>query len=421
MTSTDQNAPTQQEEWTPPERPEWVQQLNTRAGDLDLGGLVPLDGQSLIATAKANTGLDDFGADDWREPFAIFLQSLETEANLNFTGRLMARADILRLLEGRLKVEHAYREHPEIEQEEIVAPIFIVGQGRTGTSILQKLLGLDPGNRTLMTWEAMFPVDDAPVEERIAKADAHFALWVSAAPTLARIHDWGGGEPIETILAEAMSFQCPAWLNLLGLTPSYNAAIGDAERLNSLSYARRVLKLRQWQTPGKRWVIKSPDATAYLPSLLKIFPDARLIWPHRDPLRALASAVNMIGTFVWARSDVLPSASIFNFMTDPETSAQRLTRPIEWIENGDIPKDQIANIRYDELVADPLAALEKTYAQINLELDADGRKAISAYFAEHPMSERKPHVYATGQAENIARQRPYFQRYQSYFDIPSEL
>ena len=407
--------------WTPPQRPEWVERLNGLTAALDLQGLVPLDPAELIETAVATTGLSDFGSDDWREPFGVLIRSLNEEANLNTTGRLLARADILRLLEGRLRVEKAYRDHPEIEDEVIDRPVFIVGQGRTGTSILQKLLGLDPENRTLMTWEAMFPCGDDTMAERIAKADAHFALWCGVAPELERIHDWGGDEPIETILAEAMSFQCPAWLNLIGLTPSYNAFIADDHRRRSLTYGKRVMKLCQWQRPGGRWVVKSPDATAYLPLVVEVFDGVRLIWPHRDPIRAMSSAVNMVGNFNWARSDVLPPSGVFDFLTDPKACSERLCKPIDEIESGLVPASRLANVRYDELMDDPLAALENTYAQIGITLDEAGRRAIRDHFAGNPQSQRAPHRYDVGDRERIAQERPFFAHYQAYFSVPSEL
>ncbi|GGD84735.1 sulfotransferase family protein [Croceicoccus mobilis] len=410
-----------QSQWAPPPRPEWVERLNRLTGALDLGGLVPLAPEEMIATAMANTGLADFGSDDWREPYQALIHSLNNEANLNTTGRMLARADILRLLEGRLRVEKAYRDHPEIEDEIIDRPVFIVGQGRTGTSILQKLLGLDPENRTLMTWEAMFPAGEDSIAARIAKADAHFALWCGVAPQLERIHDWGGDEPIETILAESMSFQCPAWLNLIGLTPGYNTIITDDHRRRSLAYAKRVMKLSQWQRPGGRWVVKSPDASAYLPLVVEVFDGVRLIWPHRDPIRAMSSAVNMIGNFIWARSDVLPPSGVFDFMTDPQSSAARLSKPIAEIEGGIVPRGQLANIRYDELMSDPLGALESTYAQIGISLGDEGRKAIHDHFAQNPQSQRKPHRYDVGDRERIARERPFFAEYQDYFSVPSEL
>src|SRR5262245_30805521 len=106
------------EQWTPPARPEWVKQLNEEGRWLDIKGIVPLDAESLIATAKANMGLSDFGSDDWREPFAMFLKGLNEESDLNLMGRIMTRSDILMNLEARLRVEEEYKQHPEIENVE---------------------------------------------------------------------------------------------------------------------------------------------------------------------------------------------------------------------------------------------------------------------------------------------------------------
>src|SRR5690349_15546956 len=103
------------EQWRPQPRPEWVRRLNEEGACLDIRSIVPLDERSLIDTAKANTGLSDFGADDWREPFQVFINSLEDEAQLNLVGRILTRSDLLMYLEARLKIEDTYKRHPEIE------------------------------------------------------------------------------------------------------------------------------------------------------------------------------------------------------------------------------------------------------------------------------------------------------------------
>jgi hypothetical protein len=421
MIETQSSLNSRQSHWTPPARPEWVAQFNAVVGAAGIGGLVPLDAKSLIGAARQITGLDDFGKDDWREPFELFVQSLEHEASLNPMGRLLTRADLVRLLAARLEVEHAYTQDPSIEDEHVDDPVFVIGQGRTGTSILQKLLGLDPANRTLLTWECMSPAAGQQDAAAIDQASAHFGLWTSVAPQLERIHDWGGDEPIETILAEAMSFQTPAWLNLLGLTPTYTASITESHRINSLQYAKRVMKLRQRRAPGGRWVVKSPEITAHLPVVLRVFPDARLIWPHRDPIMAMASAVNMIGTFVWARSDVVPPATVFDFLTDAKAASERLCAPIAWIEDGTIPEGQLAHAHYERLVSDPLGALEDIYAQIGLQLSDSARKAIGEYFTAHPPEGRVSHKYSTGDQARIAEEREQFSKYQSYFGVKSEI
>ena len=173
--------------WTPPGRPEWVAKVNAEGAHLDIKKIVPLDARSLIAAAIENTGLSDFGSDDWREPFEIVCRGLDDEAELNSMGRIMTRSDMLMLLEGRLQVEDAYRRHPEIEDEVIEAPILIVGQGRTGTSAMINLLAADPDNAVMRTWQAMFP-GLAPEHEgedlRIAIADARMRMWSRVTPEM---------------------------------------------------------------------------------------------------------------------------------------------------------------------------------------------------------------------------------------------
>ena len=419
--------PSRRDEWMPPARPDWVARLNEEGRHLDSAGIVPLDPESLIRTAVANTGLSDFGADDWRAPFEALLQAYDREANLTLTGRIMTRSDLLMFLEGRLRLEDLYRRHPEIEEERIAAPVWILGQGRSGTSILQKLMAMDPGCRTLNTYDALFPVkEQAPgdgPDPRIERADRRMRMWERVTPETATIHDFGGDEPIETILAEAMSFQTPAWLNLLGLTPGYNALIaGNPQgQLPSLRYGLRVLKAIQWQTPGGRWVLKSPDALSYIPDVLQVFPDVQFVWAHRDPVRALSSAVNMIGTLIWIRSDVKPSAGIFDFLTDPANSAANLSQPIDWIEQGALPERQLHNIHYDALVADPVGAIGGLYADIGMAFSPAFRKRIEDHFAAHPRTARAKHGYAVGEADRIAAERRHYERYQRYFGVPSEV
>jgi hypothetical protein len=115
--------------WSPPPRPEWVARINAEGAGMDLRHLVPLDADSLLRAAREATGLDDFGDDDWREPFHVLLRALEDEAQLTLMGRLMTRTDLLLFLQARLQVEQAYRDHPEIEDEEIVLTLLLVGVG----------------------------------------------------------------------------------------------------------------------------------------------------------------------------------------------------------------------------------------------------------------------------------------------------
>lgn len=406
------------ESWRPPARPDWVHQINQEGAGLDLKGVVPLDPQSLIAAATRSTGLMDFGADDWREPFERFCAALDSEAELNLMGRIMTRTDLLMFLEARLRVEDLYRRHPEIAAQEIAAPIWILGQGRTGTSMLQTLMALPPENRTLTICEALFPVDS---QSHFAEADHRIRLWSRVTPEVATIHDFAGHEAIETIMIESLSFQQPAWMNLLGLTPSFtNWVVSERGMQPALAYGKRVLKAIQWQNPGRQWVLKSPDAIRYIPDVLSVFPDVRFVWAHRDPVVTLSSAVNMIGTLTWVRSDRKLAEGIFDAITDPAAAAQSMTQPIAWIEDGTIPEGQMVHVMYDALVKDPIAAIEGLYRDLGMDFTDAARAAIAAHLAAHPRGERKPHRYAIGDEDRIARERQAFARYEAYFKVPRD-
>ena len=143
--------------WTPPQRPDWLTELNREGSHFDLCSVVPLDQESLIHSACADTGLSDFGEDYWREPFAALCRDFDASAELNLMGRLMARNDTLILLRNRLQITELLKQHPEIHEQEIRAPVFIVGLPRSGTSILFEVLSQDPAFGEPEYWEALFP------------------------------------------------------------------------------------------------------------------------------------------------------------------------------------------------------------------------------------------------------------------------
>ena len=130
--------------WTAPQQPQWLSTVNAEGSYFDLPAVVPLDEGSLIDHARRTTGLDDFGDDRWREPFSVLVKALESEAQLTLMGRLMARSDIILWLSTRLKVTATLAQYPQILDEEVAAPMFIVGLPRSGTSILFELLAQDP-------------------------------------------------------------------------------------------------------------------------------------------------------------------------------------------------------------------------------------------------------------------------------------
>lgn len=408
--------------WSPPPRPDWVTRVNEEGSYLDLRSVVPLDPRELIERAVANTGLRDFGDDDWRQPFEVLVKALDTEAQLTLIGRMLGRSDLLMFLEARLRIEDAYKRHPEIEEQQIEKPLWVIGQGRSGTTLLHTLLAQPPANRTTTDGMALFPLPlkgMTPQQQR-ELADKRITQWNRITPEVVSIHEFGVDAPCETFHVEAMGFRSPAWLNLLGMTPSYNALIAEQGGFTKpLAYCKRVLKVLQWARPGGQWVLRSNHSLLYLPDVLKVFPDVRFVWSHRDPVRAMASMVDMIGTMMWIRSDQRVSTA-YDFVTNPAVTAGMMTQPVDWLESGAIPKDRMCTVLYKDLVRDSVGTVEKIYQYYDMPFTHETRNAIEKYVKEHPRDKRPSHRYGLGNEDQIKTERQAFKRYQEYFGVPNE-
>lgn len=412
-------------EWQPPQRPEWVQRINEEGCCMEAEQVVPLDEASLLNSAMESTGLSDFGADDWREPFRVFLKSLNEEAQLNLMGRIRTRSEILQLLEARLQIEETYKRHPEIADEQITQPLIIVGQGRSGTTLLQNLLNSHPDNGAPLHWELVFPCPPPEsatyqTDTRIEKAHKLIDQWNRVTPTFAAMHEFAGTIPMEDNVTMAMNFMSPTWLDCMGQVPSYDAYIFQQPVEPALRWLERVLKLLQWKNPRKHWVLKDPMHLDRMSELLKVFPDACFIWPHRDPVRALASLVSVVGTIQWGRSDHPFSAVSLAYMTDPDLAAGRFNAVVDQLDSGAIPQDQIAHVLFHDLVADPVGQVGKMYDHFGIALTDGGREAMSRFMKENPRDNRPAHQFDIGSDAAVARVREAFARYQERFGVPVE-
>jgi hypothetical protein len=413
-------------QWKPPTRPEWVQRINEEGSYLDIKGVVPLDPDSLIGRAKANTGLSDFGADDWRESFEVLVKSLDEESELNLMGRILTRSDMLMYLEARLRIEDTFKKHPEINDVELAPPIMIIGSGRSGTSALQDLLSCDPDNETPRQWEALFPAPPPEAatyhtDPRIAIADKRMTQWNRVTPQMATIHDWGGHLPSEITPIEATSFQSGAWFIFCGFAPSHGAYLAGRSGEAGLRYVKRVMKLLQWKNPRKRWLLKAPDSMRNLPDAFKVFPDIQLIWMHRDPLKTVSSVVNLIGTILWTRSDKQMDERAMAQLTNPSGLAGLFGMVMDQIDQGLVPASRFHHAQYLDFINDPLATVEKVYKEIGIVLSQEAKQAMATYLREHPRESRPAHKYNVGDAARFADERKVFERYQNYFQVKNEL
>lgn len=411
--------------WVPPERPEWVQRINEEGYCMNIRGIVPLDVDSLMKSAIESTGLSNFGVDNWYEPFKVLVEAYDKEAALNFMGRIRTRSEIITLLEARLQIEDTYKRHPEIEDEQIVQPFIIVGQGRSGTSFLLNMLAANPENGAIKAWEAIFPCPPPETatyltDPRIPLGHKRIDQWNRVMPNIRAIHEYAGEIPIECAQFIAISFNSPMWFAMFGQVPTYDAFAAKLDPVATLQYYRRMLKLLQWKNPRKHWAVKSIPHIDVLPQLLEVFPDACFIWPHRDPVRALASVINFIGTVQHGGSDFPLKDASFDALLDPEFSARRLEAVIGWLESGVVPNKRLCSIQYKDLVGDTMGTIDHIYQYFGIELSESGRAGMAHYLAENPREIRPHFKVDKGNEAIIAHEHEIFRRYSEYFSVPIE-
>lgn len=413
--------------WTGPARPAWVQRINEQGPVLDLKSVVPLDENSLLAQAKANTGLSDFGTDEWYEPFVRLTKAFDEESQLTLMGRLMTRSDMLIFLEARLRIEETYKQHPEIEYEQIIAPLFITGQGRTGTSELHNVVAADPDNAVTLNWEVMFPVPPPEKESyrtdpRIEKANRLFKQYFDVMPELYGVFDYAGDIPCENVHTACLSFRGSAYLNAnQGQVPSFLDYMQTQDPTLPYRYEKRLCKLLQWKNPRKRWVFKSPYAMVELPTVLEVYPDVKFVMTVRDPIKSMSSAVDLIGSLSWVRSDVSFIGGSIDQFLDPRGTAGMLNQVVDWLESGAVPTSQMLAIQFHDFIRDQMGAVEKIYGHYGIELSAESRAAMEAHIASNRHARKPKHHYEVGDSEMIAEERKLFKRYQDYFSIADEV
>jgi len=404
-----------------------LHRLNALGRDLLASGaaVVPLDEAGLLAEARRNTRLDDFGDDSFREPLLVLLESLENEARLTLMGRILVRSDLLNLLENRLQIEDTIAREPEIAEAPVDGPIFIVGLPRSGTSILHELLAQDPAHRVPLSWEARFPCpppetasyDDDP---RIERCDHIFTFWNELVPAYKTMHEMGGRIPCECIWLTAHSFVSEEFLGRQQV-PSYAVWLAGADLAPAYAYHRRMLQLLQWRHPAERWMLKAPSHMAALDFLLSEYPDARIIMTHRDPLQTMGSTASILSALSWMRSDEADLEQI-KLGFGGEGMAHRLAQAMAVRDRPDVDASRFFDVRYADLLQDPIGTIGAAYSHFGLALGDAVSSRMSEYLHHKPKGKHGAHHYAFEDLDmDLASERARFADYQKRFDVPSEV
>ncbi|KPM54347.1 sulfotransferase [Frankia sp. R43] len=261
----------------------------------------------LMDAARAATGLEDFGERSFEEGLEILTRALRTEARLNATGQATLRGLLVGLLSQRLQVEDWYRRHPEIDDEQIVAPLIGLGLPRTGSTALSFLLAEDPEARSLRMWEANAPCPPPSVgegvEDRIDRGRTEVEFRTKTSPRRGRLVPASATGPTECQSLMALDFKAH-YFQAFAHIPTYSKWLLESAGLTTTyRYELRVLKLLQWGFPNQPWRLKCPSHLLFLDQLAEVFPDARFVMTHRDPAEVMVSVADLYAAVARSYSD----------------------------------------------------------------------------------------------------------------------
>jgi len=404
-------------------RSAWLRAFNALGRPFE--SLLKLDEGGLLRAAQRKTGLSDFGPDEFRAPLAVFMKSLEEEAKLTLMGRILTRRDVFVLLCNRLQIVDAFRRHPEIEKEAIREPLFIVGLSRSGTSILHELLARDPSLRALASWEARYPCPPPEVESyrnnpRIRLADFELKLWPRLVPDYRSMHEMGAWIP-----TECGDITCHAFIGdrlpAIYQVPSYARQIAGADMHPAYRIHKQILQILQWKVKAERWLLKAPAHMNWLPTLFEVYPDARVIQTHRDPLQIMGSTVSLISAILWMRTrEVDPEQVSLAF--GPAYYEPQLYEVMRLRDEGVVPAEHFHDVRFQDLMDNPFDALRGVYDYFAWEYSGEAEARMRDYLADKPRGKFGKHFYSFHDLGlDLETERARYRGYQERFDVPSEV
>ena len=369
----------------------WVRAVNAIGGSLEPVGRPSADGYWERAQ-RLNPDAGD-PTPETKAALAALTESLNEDAALNFIGKIAAWIDCTRMAATHLRVEQALRAAPETEQTQLPTPVFVLGLFRSGTTILHRLLGEDPDNRTLPHWESFDPVHTPEGPEPRQRHLAKFlALADILSPNVGAIHPMDAHQTDE----------CRGMFTNVFRTPQFNVQYRVGGYLDWLlaqdatiayRHHRRQLQLAYRHRPyGKRFVLKDPTHTFFVDSILKVFPDARFVFIHRDPAETLSS---ICSRHAYPRSVVSSDVDAHAIGAElADSYMMRLLEPAVAAVDR-LPAGRVAHVRSPDLSKDPVGTIAEAYRGLGMELGNEARVAMREYMRAKREKGSPRHIHTT--------------------------
>jgi len=375
--------------------------------------------EALVEAAQKATGLQNFDSESFVSGLDVLLADAN-EADYSEVGIERFLAAIIGALSTRLKSTAYLEERPELLGRPIQRPVFVFGIPRTGTTLLSNLLAADPARRSPLAWEIDDPVPPPTTKtlytdsRALARLDMERQM-LAAQPDIGKYYRFSAIYPNECIFFMAHDFKALVWEGR-GKLPNYRDWLFQADMTSTYQYHKRFLQLLQAEAPGT-WNLKMPSHGLWIPTLLKIYPDARLVWTHRDPLTAtgsFCSLMRMGNQAFGATPDIEWLGENY-----PWQAVQHTNRIMDAREK--LGHERIIDVHYADLVRDPISAMRKLYNSLGDEFTPEAELRMRAWLADNQQEKFGKHEYKLAQFGLTAdKVRGMFERYLSKYEVERE-
>lgn len=350
--------------------------------------------EQLHEAATAGTGLDDFGDGSYLEALGVLVDSYAGEADLTQVGADYHFGALVGALCARLFSQAAWTQNPGYSEVNIERPVIITGVARTGTTALNRLLCAPPDHQGLDLWLANVPQPrppretwpDHPVYQMI---DARVKESPYSREEFAHIHFVAADAPEECDMLSQQSLMGNMWVSTAHV-PTYAEWLAGQDWTAALERNRANLQLIGMTEPDNRWVLKNPGHLHSLDELLTVYPDALVIWTHRDPQVCVPSICSVLEKLVPGMSDTHQGAALGQSQLDYYATGVEKAMAAR-ARHGEA---QFIDVYYDDFVADPMSAVERVYDRLGVTMSDAARTAIGVADEASHLADRKPnHSY----------------------------
>ncbi|MCB1706047.1 MAG: sulfotransferase [Halioglobus sp.] len=358
-----------------------------------------LPAEALIRNAEKQTGLGDFGDESFIPALEKLTFALEREARLSQLGRIAVRGMLLDNLKLRLHLTEYRKRRPEVAQQKITRPLFVLGLPRTGTTILYELLAQDPAHRAPATWEVAQPIPPAQrhsfhTDPRIPDVEKHVQKMELLAPGFQAIHAMGAELPQECVALLAPHFISDQF-GVSFYIPEYRHWTLAQDMTAAYQWHHQFLQHLQVDYREQRWVLKTPPHLAYLDTLIQQYPDAAIVQTHRAPMDVLGSISSLSCTLHSAFSDDIDPIAIAQAEVDYFSAM--LAQGMEKRAGMADESSRIYDVQFDDMLSDPIAVCESLYKHFDFDFSDEVRQAMQAYLESRPRDKHGSHHYSLEQ------------------------